>query len=291
MAINILRAFDNEPPPLDFVLPGLLAGTVGALVSPGGTGKSMLAIELAILVASGLDIAGIAGEDTTMGNVVYLAAEDPDIAIQHRLYAIGKYIKSKNANEHIDDIQMDIARSLTIEPLIGHQPDIFRPDWFDFIKSHAVNKRLIFLDTLRRFHTLDENDSGAMAEMLGRLEAITTATGCAIVFLHHASKAAALNGQGDMQQASRGSSVLVDNVRWQMYLAGMSKEEAKKNEVDEEMRGYWVKCGISKQNYGQPTAEKWLRRVEGGVLTPGHLGQNSNLSKKSIKPTNDKKDW
>ena len=285
MTINILQAFDNEPPALDFVLPGLLAGTVGALVSPGGTGKSMLAIELAIFVASGFDISGFAGDQKyARGDVAYLAAEDPDIAIQHRLHAIGKHVKD-------DNVRMHLAEGLAIEPLIGHQPDVFSDAWFNFIMQMATGRRLLILDTLRRFHTLDENDSGAMASMLSRLEAISTATGCAIIFLHHASKAAALNGQGDMQQASRGSSVLVDNVRWQMYLSGMSKDEANKNGVDEEMRGFWVKCGISKQNYGQPMSEKWMRRMDGGVLVPGHLAQNSNLSKKSIKLTNDKKDW
>ena len=38
--INILEAFAAAPPPLDYVLPNMVAGTVGALVSPGGAGKS-----------------------------------------------------------------------------------------------------------------------------------------------------------------------------------------------------------------------------------------------------------
>lgn len=40
MAINIMKAFQQEPPQLDFIWPGFLAGTVGALVAPGATGKS-----------------------------------------------------------------------------------------------------------------------------------------------------------------------------------------------------------------------------------------------------------
>ncbi|WP_444978900.1 hypothetical protein, partial [Aeromonas caviae] len=35
MAINIMEAFQQEPPQLDFIWPGFLAGTVGALVAPG----------------------------------------------------------------------------------------------------------------------------------------------------------------------------------------------------------------------------------------------------------------
>lgn len=36
MALDIMAAFTNEPPELDFIWPGFLAGTVGALVAPGG---------------------------------------------------------------------------------------------------------------------------------------------------------------------------------------------------------------------------------------------------------------
>ena len=265
MTIDILHAFENQPPPLDFVLPGLLAGTVGSLVSPGGAGKSMLAMELAILVTCGQDIAGITdGKKYPCGDVAFLAAEDPAVAIQQRLYALGKQIPDP-------DIRMHVAERLAIEPLLGKQPDIANPEWAAYIKAMAEGKRLMFLDTLRRFHSKEENDSGQMAEVLGRMEAITAATGCAIVFLHHSSKAAAMNGQGDQQQASRGSSVLVDNIRWQMFLSGMNAAEAKKFGVDEELKGYWVRDGVSKQNYGPPYGERWLRRGDGGVLVQGKL--------------------
>ena len=85
MAIDILQAFEETPPPLDFVLPGLLAGTVGGIVSPGGAGKSMLALELAILVATGRDLSGFSGGvQRHTGKVVFLAAEDPADALRHR---------------------------------------------------------------------------------------------------------------------------------------------------------------------------------------------------------------
>ena len=46
MAIDILAAMQNKPEPLNFVLPGLVRGTVGAIVSPGGAGKSAFALQL-----------------------------------------------------------------------------------------------------------------------------------------------------------------------------------------------------------------------------------------------------
>ena len=52
MPIDILAAFENDPPELQFVLPGLLRGTVGAFVAPGASGKSFLALEIAASIAA-----------------------------------------------------------------------------------------------------------------------------------------------------------------------------------------------------------------------------------------------
>lgn len=280
MAIDILQAFEETPPLLDFVLPGLLAGTVGAIVSPGGAGKSMLALELSMLVATGHDLSGFIADvegnigkvEYLTGKVVFLAAEDPAGAISHRLHAIGKHLSA--------DLRAEVAINLLIEPLLGHQPDLMNPKWVQAIERVATGKRLLILDTLRRFHLLDENDSGQMAMLLSVLEGIAKRTGCTILFLHHASKAAAMNGQGDMQQASRGSSVLVDNIRWQMFLSGCTKEESKGFQIQEERRGFFVRVGVSKQNYGPPVQEIWMERKEGGVLAPAHLETSSVATKK-----------
>lgn len=276
MAIDILRAFQEEPPPLDFVLPGLVRGTVGAIVSPGGTGKSMLALEIAALVAAGFDLSGITGgKEYPTGKVVFLAAEDPEIAILQRLHALGKMLP--------EAVRVKMAENLIIEPLLGKLPNVMDSRWFEAIKRVSVGCRLLILDTLRRFHISDENDSGQMSQVIGQLEAISAPNNCATIFAHHSSKSAAMSGQGDQQQASRGSSVLVDNIRWQMYLASMTKEEAKKLSVEEARRGFFVRSGVSKQNYGSPTPEMWLLRVEGGVLTPAHL-QTCNNSGNLTKP-------
>lgn len=96
-------------------------------------------------------------------------------------------------------------------------------------------------------------------------------TGCSIVFLHHASKGAAMMGAGDQQKASRGSSVLVDNIRWQSYLSGMTADEAEEWGVDDSQRPYFVRYGVSKANYGAPFKDRWFRRHEGGVLKPAVL--------------------
>jgi RecA-family ATPase len=280
--IDILASFTEQPPPLDYVLPNMVAGTVGALVSPGGAGKSMLALQLAAQIAGGPDLLDV-GELPT-GPVVYLPAEDPPTAIHHRLHALGAHLSAEE--------RQAVADGLLIQPLIGHGPNLMAPDWFDGLKRAAEGRRLMVLDTLRRFHIEEENASGPMAQVISRMEAIAADTGCSIVFLHHASKGAAMMGAGDQQQASRGSSVLVDNIRWQSYLSGMTPDEAQQWGVDDSQRGYFVRYGVSKANYGAPFKDRWFRRCDGGVLVPAILEQQG-YGKRKVKTAEgvEDEDW
>lgn len=197
------------------------------------------------------------------GPVIYLPAEDPPTAIHHRLHALGAHLSAEE--------RQAVADGLLIQPLIGSLPNIMASNWFEALKRAAEGRRLMILDTLRRFHIEEENASGPMAQVIGRMEAIAADTGCSIVFLHHASKGATMMGAGDQQQASRGSSVLVDNIRWQSYLSGMTAAEAEEWGVDDSQRPYFVRYGVSKANYGAPFKDRWFRRHDGGVLKPAVL--------------------
>ena len=49
--LDLETSMTIPPPPLDFVLPGFLAGSVGCLAAAGATGKSFFGIEAAIGIA------------------------------------------------------------------------------------------------------------------------------------------------------------------------------------------------------------------------------------------------
>lgn len=260
--IDIMGAFETLPPPMDLVLPGMISGTVGSVVAQGGAGKSWLALEIAIAVAGGPDLPEIGVP--SCGPVVYLPAEDPRVAVVHRLHAIAPHIS--------DEQRRQVAGALTIYPLMGRSIDMMQPAWADALERVADGSRLVVLDTLRRFHIEDENASGPMAQLLGVMEGICERTGASILFLHHTAKGASLNGGADSQQASRGSSVLVDNIRGgQWNLSGMTEAEATRYGVDGESRRLFVKLVQAKCNFGPPVADRWLERGLGGVLTPADL--------------------
>ena len=262
--LDIADALAHEPPPLDFVLPGYVAGSVGSIVAAGATGKTMLALQIAVHVAGGEDtlaLEGVAGWTPTHGRVLYLSGEDPVDVIAGRIHAIGGYMPDADARART-------AENLRIAPLVGYGARIDQGIWRAWIEKEATDARLVIVDTLRRFHGQDENDGGAMAELLAHLEHICRASSTSIVFLHHVSKASALNGAAGEQQASRGSSVLTDNVRWQANLATMSEKEAKAAGVPDDLRRRYVRLSFPKMNYGPPQPDLWFSRGKGGVLRP-----------------------
>lgn len=276
--LDLRRAIEQVPEPLDFVLPGLKAGTVGALVSPGATGKTMLALQAAVTVSGGPDMLGFASMDVTWwrtratGRVAFLTAEDPADVLYWRLHAIGKRLNP--AEREI------VYENLSVAPLVGYGVDLMTLEWRRWIDNVARDTRLIIIDTLRRFHRLDENDGGHMATLLAYMEQLCRERSTTILFLHHASKAGALNG-GDVQQASRGSSVLTDNARFQANLVGMTPEQAKKFGVDESYRRNFVRLVFTKVNYRSPVADCWFRRCDGGVLEPTVLEHDTFKSAKA----------
>lgn len=57
----------------------------------------------------------------------------------------------------------------------------------------------------------------------------------------------------------------------------MTQSEAEVLGVDDCQRGYFVRFGVSKANYGAPFQERWLRRHDGGVLKPAVLERQSRV--------------
>ncbi len=272
MAINIMEAFTKEPPELDFIWPGFLAGTVGALVAPGATGKSFWALEATMAVAcsvAGGDLLGLKPKYT--GRVVYFSAEEPEPVLIRRIHATGEHLNQESREA--------IADHLILEPILGRRLNIMDERHLARVIEFCADTRLIVLDTLSRIHHLDENDNGQMAQLISTLEYIATTTGASILYLHHVNKGSAKDGQTDQQQAARGASSLIDNARWCGFVARMTEKEAEhlsdrpydKKPIGSERRKFFLRFGVSKQNYDEPQDDRWYVRVEGGVLLPVDL--------------------
>lgn len=257
--LDLSTAFSRRTPMPEQILPGLIRGIVGGLVAPGATGKSMVALQLAVYRAGGVDFFGFGA--CKPGRVIVFCAEDPEPILEARLFDIGAQLSAEQRET--------VKEHLQVVPVNSRMPrDLFDGGaTADAIIREAEGLDLAIIDTVSRFQSGDEGKREDAAKVMRQMERIAE-VGPAVVFLGHTTKAAALNGHGDLQQAARGSSVWVDESRWVAFLATCSLEEARRYGIDEEFRKNFVRYGVSKANYAASRPDIWLRRDTGGVLVP-----------------------
>lgn len=283
--IDVMTAFTNTPPSLDFIWPGFVAGTVGAFIAPGATGKSFYALEAAIAVACpevGEDLIGLS--PCKAGRVIYLAGEDPEAALITRLHAIGQHLSLP--------ARAAVTANLTLTPTLGKRLNVLDKKHLAWLIKYCANARLIVLDTLSRIHLLDENSNADMAKVIATLEHVADMTGASVLYLHHTNKSSARDGTTDQQHAGRGASALTFNPRWCAYMARMTEQEATRfsnsnhdRKPIASRRADFVRVGISKQNYGCDLPERWYQRHAGGVLLPTEMFEIKASQKQRSLPT------
>ena len=246
--INFSREAEIKQP--EWIIPGLRAGQVALVTAPGGTGKSYLLLEIAMSVASGTTLLpGL--EAKTAGKVCLLTFEDDSFDVQQRGNAILRHFKDLNPSE--ENLYVASMSGQTLS-LLNSRGEINEEDVL-WLKEQCKDMRLVVLDPLSHLHTADENSASQMSKLVQVLKGIGQETATGIMISHHTGKAAALNGQGDLQQSARGSSALVDASRIVMTLHRPKDADS-----------YSLELTWAKLNGVAPIAPVRLQRTLSGVL-------------------------
>ena len=252
----------NEDIRMDHLIPGLCRGCVGILSGAGGGGKSYLALEIAYAAATGAHFFKTDGHEYVKQGerrkVKVLNFEDSYAVMWNRVGAIQEFIESqKESQEHnIPDWQgiyvaaiPEYAMALKLVDRYGNiDYDVY--GWF---KRQAEGMDLMILDPLSQIHAANENDNGQMSVLMSAFKNIAASTKAAILLVHHASKGAVMNGQGELQQATRGASALVDAARLCMTLLRDPKTKA-------------IELSYPKINGHSPIDKIELHRKDRGIL-------------------------
>lgn len=262
------RMLKRVPRP-PFVIPGLRPKRVGMMVAPGGTGKSYAVLQMAMSIATGLDVFGFEnmGHQVQQGNVLYFSFEDDADDIGDRLHFITNAYPVLQTQKAVDDI-----KNLTLHcgnkgdmDLMAHYESNQYQDLLKKCQGHA----LVIVDTLAQSHTGEENSSSDMGQLIGNLHRLARDSGCAILVLHHASKAAILNGLGTTAEAARGSGTLIASIRLSYFMARMDDKQAKGMGITNPED--YVEFGTSKQNHIKGMSNYWYQSDSVGVLMPKTL--------------------
>lgn len=274
---------DREPPKRRWLLNDCLpAGKVGAIIAPGGTGKSQFVIQLGASIASGVALAGGAWTIGEPGSVLVLASEDDSDELHRRVHKTAKLLVS----EHGQRIRPLVEARLFVKSMVGVDnlmTKALHPSHREVSRTGYANRlialvkqlpdlKLIIVDPASRFRGGEENSAEDITRFVEVLEYVSKQAGAAVIVVHHANKASMQGGE-QTQAASRGSSAFSDGIRWQMNLSAMTKEEAKAHGIPEDQRQMYLSATVTKNNYAAPAAPVFLRRMSGGFLVKADLAE------------------
>ena len=166
---------------------------VGFIAGAPKSGKTWLALELAVAVAGGRPCLGRYPVHQ-QGSVLLYAAEDTAEAVKQRGCSIAEV-------RGVMDVER-LAVGLITEPALRLDLPEHQQRLCDTIEK--TRPRLLILDPLVRLHRCDENSAGDVSALLDFLRQIQRQHGVAIILVHHLRKSPAgqpgqtLRGSGDL---------------------------------------------------------------------------------------------
>jgi len=178
--LNVVRAADISTP--DQAAQAWLiehlwsTGAVGVIGGAPKCGKSWLALELAVAVASGRPCLGRFAVPTP-GPVLLYAAEDAPLQIRQR---VEQLCLARGAPFHSLDLGLIVEPALRID----------RTQDIDRLRATLSRRqpRLLILDPYVRLQAADENNATEVAAILGTLRELSRTFSLALLLVHHARK-------------------------------------------------------------------------------------------------------
>lgn len=276
---------DHKPPDRKWLLDQLLPlGVVALLAAGGGTGKSLLSLQLAISIATGRPFLGLDVGET--GAVLVVAAEDERDELHRRLWCIVQAMRDHDEFTAADDRRL--RERLFIVPRVGENNlltdvignTVSRTEMADRIRLTAEqipDLKLIVLDPVSRFRGGNENANDAATRFIEVAETLRAETGATVLMPHHMSKDGLRAGAERLSAENlRGASALLDGARWAMAMATLPRDLAEKYGVNSDDASRYVRLDAVKNNYAPPWDGLWLYRRDGGVLVPVTLQRNQS---------------
>ena len=165
---------------------------VGIVGGEPKCGKSLLALDLAVAVATGVPCLRHY-RPTGSGTVLLFAAEDAGHRVRKRLQGIAR--AAATPFDELDIAVIDVPTLRLDQP--GDRQRLQQT-------VERIEPRLLILDPLVRLHSVDENAVAEIAPILGFLRELQRRFETAVLLVHHARK----SGGSRPGQALRGSSEL-----------------------------------------------------------------------------------
>ena len=248
----------------------LLGGTVTVLTAPGGSGKTTFTIGLALSIATGRPILGMTVCEP--GNVwVWNLEDDLDelersigAARQHHSIEDAEIVGKLSVNSALDGSELCTATDgrdgmTLLEPVFGKIS----------AEIKAMDIRVLIIDPFVSSHAVEENSNTKIDKIAKAWARVARATSCAIILVHHTSKA----GAGEVSSASaRGASALTSAARGVLVINKMSADAARAVGVSDSDR--WRYFSVQDDKHSRAPAEeaRWFEIVPVGLSNGDSVG-------------------
>ena len=260
--VNAAAFAGTEPPPREWHVQGLIpAREITLLSGDGGTGKSLLALQLAVATAARTEWVGTL---PSHGRALFVSAEDDIEELHRRLASIARAQRLEIAS----------LNNLEFLPLAGRDAILAAPQrrdgplsetqLFKAVRNEIEERRprLLVLDTLADLFGGDEIKRPHARQFIGLLRGLAIEFSLTIVLLSHPSQSGMASGAG-----TSGSTAWSNSVRSRLYLERRSALGG-----DDDVRVLTTK----KANYGRVGNERVLRWRK-GVFVVDSVGRGDDL--------------
>jgi len=250
----------EEIPRRAWIVPGLLLRrNVTILVAPPGSGKSLLTLQMGLMVSTAMVWGG--WKPRKKCKVLIINAEDDTDEMRRRLYAACGEMEITT----LDELRENLAIAETPSDIIIAKADSRTKT----VVAQPMHKRLIktvieygfdvlVVDPFAETFEGDENSNSELKWAAVLWRQIARDTNAAVMLVHHTKKFGAEAGNMD---SARGGGALVGVARIVSTLFAMTKEEAVVYEVDEEQRHKYLRFDDAKANLTLVTfAAKWFTK-------------------------------
>lgn len=280
----------TAPPQREWVIENFLPRKiVAAIIAAGGTGKSYLAMHIAVSVASGISLFE-RHFTKNAAKVIFISGEDDSPELQRRLHkAVAglshQQIALVNQNLHFldlaDSFELFTERANRGEVDITEVPSLICGQ---IIKEVGSNIGLVIVDPIARFRGGEENLATDATRFVQALQQIRDQLNTCVLALHHVNKAA---GVGGGQNNARGSSAFIDGVRLVYLLNSLTDKEVKASYGTGIDLPKLLSLQSVKSNYGKAVDPMILARREDGSLEPFNLVEGDYLQRTILEAIRD----
>ena len=258
-------AFDFDEaniPPRPWIIPGvMLSGYTHMLVAPGGSGKSLFTLQLAITLATGEAWGDM--EPRKACRALVINVED-DMQEQRRRLAAARRVMNKevSALRGMIDLAED-PESIIVARADPNRKTVVATPVVDALRRYIIDHNIgvLIVDPFAETFEGDENSNSEVkwAMRIWRDE-IARPTGCAVYLVHHTTKGAE-NGAGNADIV-RGAGSIVNSTRITATLMPMSTNDAETIGIDPAERYKFVRYDDAKANQSLKSGRaRWFEKI------------------------------